>query len=75
MATKKSEQCKCDHSCGGKSYHSGGSGCAVYGIGLFGAAFYFIPHAVGLTGYLLAIAKSLVWPAILVFQAFKLLAL
>lgn len=44
---------------------------AVYGMGLIGAAIYFISHAtsvwIGVVGFL----KALVWPAILVYEAMK----
>ena len=65
---------KCDSYCC-KRGNSGGSGSAVYGIGIFGAAFYFFPQAVGVTGFVMAILKSLVWPALLVYQALTLLKL
>jgi len=46
---------------------------AVYGIGLIGAAVYFISTAttfwIGVLGFL----KALVWPAFLVYEAFKAL--
>ncbi len=52
--------------------YCGGSG-AVYGLGLIGAAVYFISHAPtfwwGVVGFL----KALVWPAFLVYEAFKFL--
>jgi hypothetical protein len=44
---------------------------AVYGIGLVGAAVYFISHAgtfwLGVLGFL----KAVVWPAFLVYGVFK----
>jgi len=46
---------------------------AVYGLGLIGAAIYFIGHAttfwIGVLGFL----KAIVWPALLVFEALKYL--
>lgn len=52
--------------------HQGGSG-AVYGLGLIGAAIYFISHAdtfwMGVLGFL----KALVWPAFLIYYAFEIL--
>lgn len=45
-----------------------GPSSAVYSMGLFGAAFYFFPHAVGLSGFVLAFLKTLIWPALLVYQ-------
>ncbi|HXL56565.1 MAG TPA: hypothetical protein VN958_09930 [Chitinophagaceae bacterium] len=47
---------------------------AVYGLGLIGAAIYYISHAVsfwlGVVGFL----KALVWPAFLVYEALKSLS-
>ena len=47
---------------------------AVYGLGLIGSAVYFISTAPGFWEGLLGVLKALVWPAILVFDAFKTLA-
>jgi hypothetical protein len=48
---------------------------AVYGLGLIGAAIYFISHAttfwLGVVGFL----KAIVWPIFLVYQAFGKLAM
>lgn len=56
-----------------KHVHQGGAS-AVYGLGLIGAAVYFISHAttfwMGVIGFL----KALVWPAFLVYQAFEILS-
>ncbi len=44
---------------------------AVYGLGLIGAAVYFISHAAGFWMGVLGFLKALVWPAFLVYEAFK----
>jgi len=49
------------------------SGGAVYGLGMIGAAVYFLPHATSFWFGVLALLKALVWPAILVYEAFKTL--
>ena len=50
-------------------YRNGTSG-AVYGLGMIGAWVYFIGHAttfwIGVLGFL----KGIVWPALLVYEAF-----
>jgi hypothetical protein len=46
---------------------------AVYGVGLIGAAVYFISTATTFWLGLFGVIKALVWPAILVFDAFKAL--
>jgi hypothetical protein len=46
---------------------------AVYALGLIGAAVYYISIATGFWDGLLGIIKALVWPAIMVFEAFKTL--
>ena len=71
MSFKKVIKEKCDFCC--KNKGGGTSNGAVYCIGIFGAAFYFFPKAIGITGFIMAILKSLAWPALLVYQAFTLL--
>ena len=46
---------------------------AVYALGLIGAAVYYISTATGFWMGLLGVVKALVWPAIMVFEAFKTL--
>ena len=48
-------------------------GGAVYGLGLIGAAVYFIGHATTFGLGILGFLKALVWPAFLVFELFKFL--
>lgn len=47
----------------------------VYGLGFVGAAVYFISHATGFWLGVLGFLKALVWPALLVYEAFRLLAM
>lgn len=49
------------------------TGGAVYGLGLIGAAIYFISAATGFWAGLLGFLKAIVWPAFLVYEAFKVL--
>ena len=53
--------------------HHGGASEAVYGLGVIGAAIYFIGQAstfwLGVLGFL----KALVWPTFLVLEALKAL--
>ena len=44
---------------------------AVYGIGLIGAAVYFISNAAGFWMGALGLLKAIAWPAVLVFEALK----
>ena len=44
---------------------------AAYGLGLIGAAIYFISQATTFWGGVLGFLKALVWPAYLVYEAFK----
>ena len=61
-------------SCSGRRGGPGGAGGAVYGLGLIGALVYYIQHTHGFWGVVLGILKALVWPAFLVYDAFKHLA-
>ena len=48
---------------------------AVYGLGFIGAVIYYISTATGFWSAVLGILKAIVWPAFLVFEALKFLAL
>ena len=48
---------------------------ALYGMGFIGAAIYFISQASGFWMGVLGFLKALVWPAILVYEAFKQMGL
>jgi len=50
---------------------SAGPAGAVYGLGLIGAAVFFISHATSFWIGVLGFLKAIVWPAILVYEAFK----
>ena len=49
-------------------------GAVIYGLGLVGAAIYFISNATTFWMGVLGFLKALVWPAFLVYQAFQFLA-
>jgi hypothetical protein len=57
-----------------KEVQQGAQAGAVYGLGLIGAAVYFISHAAGFWMGVLGFLKAIVWPAFLVYEAFKHLA-
>ena len=44
---------------------------AVYGLGLIGAAIYFISTATGFWIGVLGFLKAIVWPAMLVYEMLK----
>ena len=54
-----------------RNIHGGAPAGAVYGLGFIGAAVYFISHATSFGMGFLGVPKAIVWPAILVFVAFK----
>ena len=49
------------------------SGGAVYGLGMIGAAIYFISQAATFGAGVVGVLKALVWPAFLVYEALKAL--
>lgn len=51
--------------------NNAGSG-AIYGLGVLGAAVYFLQHATGLVDVLLGLTKSVFWPAVVVFKVLEL---
>ena len=44
---------------------------AVYGLGLIGAAIYFITQATGFWMGFVGFLKAVVWPVFIVMEAFK----
>lgn len=50
-----------------------GSG-AIYGLGIFGAWFWFWQQADGFWPHLYAIFEGIFWPAYMVFQTFSALS-
>jgi len=47
---------------------------AVYGLGFIGAVIYYVSTATGFWMGVLGVLKAIVWPAILVFELLKFLA-
>lgn len=50
-----------------------GGGDAVYALGLFGSLFYYLANANSFQTVVMGILKSLVWPAMLIYNLFKFL--
>lgn len=50
-----------------------GSGGAFYGIGGIGALVYYLQLADGFTEVVVAILKSIVWPAFVIYDLMKFL--
>mgnify|MGYP006277071295 CR=1 FL=1 len=46
---------------------------AIYGLGFIGAAIFFISQATSFWMGVLGVLKAIVWPAFLVYEAFKAL--
>lgn len=56
-------------------YGDRGMGGAVYGLGVIGAAIYYISHATTFWMGVLGVLKALVWPAMLVYQLLTFLGM
>ena len=56
-----------------KVIHNQGAGSAVYGLGLIGAAIFFIQHAATFLAGVLGLLKAIVWPAIIVYKFLEFL--
>lgn len=54
-----------------KEFQGNASSGAVYGLGLIGAAIYFISHATSFWMGVLGFLKAIVWPAIFIYEAFR----
>ena len=57
-----------------REMHKSAPSGAVYGLGLIGAAVYFISHATGFWMGVVGFLKALVWPAFLVYDLLKHMA-
>jgi hypothetical protein len=55
----------------GKGMSNNASGGSIYGLGFIGAAVYYISTAAGFWMGVLGFLKAIVWPAFLVYEAFK----
>jgi hypothetical protein len=58
-----------------KEMQGNASGGAVYGLGLIGAAIYYIGTAVSFWGGVLGFLKAIIWPVFLVYEAMKQLGM
>jgi hypothetical protein len=58
---------------GNNSSGAAAGGGALYGLGIFGAWVYFWQEADGFWWHILAVLEGLVWPAIMVHDAFSAL--
>lgn len=52
----------------GSAMKSGAGGGAVYGLGLIGAAVYYIQESSGVGEFIVACLKALVWPVFVVYD-------
>ena len=58
-----------------KTTSRAGASEAVYGLGLVGAWVYYFTHSATIWIGILGFLKGIVWPAILVYEALKTLAI
>ena len=54
-------------------HYNNQGGQAVYGLGFIGAAIYFIGQATTFWAGIVGLLQAIVWPAFLVYDAFKFL--
>jgi hypothetical protein len=58
---------------GKRTPSSASGGGAVYALGLIGALVWFWQQANGVGGHVIGVLKAFVWPAFLVYDAFRAL--
>lgn len=58
-----------------RSKYSCHNDSAIYGLGIFGALFYFLQGAATFTAVVIGIFKSIFWPAFILFKVLTLLNL
>lgn len=56
-----------------KDHYSNSSAGAVYGLGMIGAAIYFVSQASSFWLGVLGVLKAIVWPGFLVYELLKFL--
>jgi hypothetical protein len=66
------ENCNCETGKEKNHVNTGASG-AVYGLGLIGAAIYFIGQAGTFWAGVLGFLKAIIWPVFLILKAFQAL--
>jgi hypothetical protein len=54
-----------------KEYSGNATGGAFYGMGIIGAAIYFISQATGFWMGVLGFLKAIVWPVFFAYESFK----
>lgn len=54
--------------CKPRCHNGSGGQCAIYGLGVVGALFYFLQNAPNFGAVMIGIGKSVFWPAILMFK-------
>jgi len=62
-----------DHGAHSRRPPAAPAGGAVYGLGMIGALVWFWRQADGVGGHVTAVLKAVVWPAFLVYAAFRAL--
>ena len=67
------EDKNCDCKCKNYRHQANDSGAAVYGLGLIGAAVFFISRATTFWLGVMGFGKAIVWPAFLVYHVLKML--
>ncbi|MGA7721059.1 MAG: hypothetical protein WCA84_07765 [Ignavibacteriaceae bacterium] len=71
MSNENSSSDQKHHNSKAINNHDGGS--AVYGLGLIGAAIYFIQHSATFLAGVIGILKAVIWPAIIVYKFLEFL--
>lgn len=68
----KTEKHECCNDVLKRGRHHGHHSChqdsAIYGLGIFGALFYFLQGATTFTAVIVGIFKSIFWPAFILFR-------
>ena len=56
-----------------KHYKHYSQSSAIYGLGIFGALFYFLQNAATFSAVMVGIFKSIFWPAFVLFKVLTVL--
>lgn len=73
MVKAKDKNCECDYSCGKPNNYGNHGGNGMYGLGMIGAAVFYLQHANTFQEVVVAIFKALLWPAFFVYRLLEVL--
>jgi hypothetical protein len=73
MSNDKKDSCSYEPNESKRRRKNMGDGGAIYGMGMIGAAIYFIQHASTFAEGALGVLKAIFWPGVLIYKVLEYL--